>query len=1447
MYSNVPLDCAFFQLSPRRTRCELFVSADGKTEKLASGFLKPFLTHLKVAEEQASHDVHVINLEVGRRKNAAMWFNKGTVERFVRFVSTPEVLELVNTLDAEMSQLEGARKMYSQGARDQLSGESESKSAAAADATKKELLRAIDVRLTAVKQDLATACARASAAGFNLESVSELLLFADQFRAIRLSEASKNFLSLPRRRPELINDEQSLPSPAIHLQYKSFNDANVRSSSGSDMSIDEAEVEQTDPARSATFQCGDAQLRSISPHQQQQQAVGVTAAATTERLKPDSQHLVQNEMEKVDDTASTAVSSAKSAQQAGGGSKRLTVQDRINLFESKQKEQSANPNVGGSSFGGPIVSRLAGTRGEHRRNPSDVSVEKLVLRRWSGASDMSIDFSSNSTSSIDRKESGGTAGTPTSSDNLQHEVTTRKSENDDCGLIEASKSYARLSYKNSSVENSSSAFSSCQDHDRTLPKVETQTSDAVHEKVNVSASKEPPGLTKEEQPNTWTHTNCSLEGLEHGGICDQVVSQSRTKVFFNSREVARSREPAASQTNFRSASEDLVSHIPSRTPLALAVPSEPKDQASLLAQPRNQIEVDELAVKTQPTSVYKFSSFSGKMEDTGPKSMCVSDSQIQFKSSMGKMEGISAKGDSGHPENQGSSFDEKLVARPATITAAQVPSKVNSAKARQGSASVGLRFSGKTSGTDKKFQGKRDEIVPSEESHPQTFQSRKINEGMEALPFSLEGSQTARPNKDNHELNDVLHLKAEELEKLFAEHKLKNHSDHIASARRRKTLSDHATKSAEKRFAQSPPKQKPEKILLRQDSTMSVEFDSDLLPGTIENFDLCDIKAQQVGSHTPTDVPRGKLYGKYMLRRDAKLSQECGSKRAQKEAKMKAMHDSLELSQAEMKARLASFSNRQNLTDARCRAEKMRSFNGRSTLKVKGQFCKQTSESLTGDGDDDEQELPESSTDNQSSKLSSSTSLTSVSPTPKHLVKSTNSNSLRHRGQTENPLAQSVPTFSDFKNENMKPLAAVTKATARVQPRSFARSKSSIEDAEISKEDRSHWSNITRKNSFTHAELKDLSSLDSEKTFHDIQMSGEFKQYVKKGNGANHGSGAAMGKSRSSITPENLKNKEKFEKIVNQKEDSLDIAIDDDEFESAYAEGNNLIMDIPIDSDGEKPRHSQLSGEPESENGDLMRPLSHLDGSSIIFSKFNCARNAEDSAEESSGSLNSHGYHSVGYTREASDIYGSSDFTADCTSWNSHSLSQIMDSEAARMRKKWGSAQIPVISASASQQSRRDVTKGFKRLLKFGRKSRGTDYLVNDWFSASTTSEGDDDPEDGRDLVHKPSDDFRKSRMGYSTTYDGFNDGDIFPEQAQSMGNSIANPPNPMKHQSWRHVSLVGRWHPSESSASASSSVFPHTIVEFLVGKIPTYGTSALISRLWSSDSVCESLDELES
>ncbi|URE16964.1 FAR1 DNA-binding domain [Musa troglodytarum] len=170
-------------------RCELFVSGGGKTEKIASGFLKPFLAHLKVAEEQSAEAVDSIKLNVDRRTKDGTWFKKGTVERFVQFVSEPEVLEFVNTFNAEVSQLEGAKKIYLQGAGVPVSGsmgENGTTTEASVDITKNKLLSAIDVRLVAVKQDLAQACCRASSAGFTPKNVLELLHFADYFGADHL-------------------------------------------------------------------------------------------------------------------------------------------------------------------------------------------------------------------------------------------------------------------------------------------------------------------------------------------------------------------------------------------------------------------------------------------------------------------------------------------------------------------------------------------------------------------------------------------------------------------------------------------------------------------------------------------------------------------------------------------------------------------------------------------------------------------------------------------------------------------------------------------------------------------------------------------------------------------------------------------------------------------------------------------------------------------------------------------------------------------------------------------------------------------------------------------------------------------------------------------------------------------------------------------------------------
>lgn len=63
-------------------RCDLVIFANGKTEKIASGLLNPFLAHLRAARDQMAKGGYSIILETEAGCNAT-WFTKATVERYV--------------------------------------------------------------------------------------------------------------------------------------------------------------------------------------------------------------------------------------------------------------------------------------------------------------------------------------------------------------------------------------------------------------------------------------------------------------------------------------------------------------------------------------------------------------------------------------------------------------------------------------------------------------------------------------------------------------------------------------------------------------------------------------------------------------------------------------------------------------------------------------------------------------------------------------------------------------------------------------------------------------------------------------------------------------------------------------------------------------------------------------------------------------------------------------------------------------------------------------------------------------------------------------------------------------------------------------------------------------------------------------------------------------------
>lgn len=94
---------------------------------------------------------------------------------------------------------------------------------------RRNFLRAIDVRLSAVKQDLSTTCARAAAAGFNHDAVADLQLFIERFGATRLNEACCKYISLYNRRPELFNNS-SRGSAGFVCSFTSTRATFIRSS-----------------------------------------------------------------------------------------------------------------------------------------------------------------------------------------------------------------------------------------------------------------------------------------------------------------------------------------------------------------------------------------------------------------------------------------------------------------------------------------------------------------------------------------------------------------------------------------------------------------------------------------------------------------------------------------------------------------------------------------------------------------------------------------------------------------------------------------------------------------------------------------------------------------------------------------------------------------------------------------------------------------------------------------------------------------------------------------------------------------------------------------------------------------------------------------------------------------------------------------------------------------
>ncbi|KAJ0933020.1 hypothetical protein HanPSC8_Chr04g0180251 [Helianthus annuus] len=211
-----PLEYALFQLTPTRTRCDLLLCYGKNKEKLASGLVEPFISHLKLFKDQISKGGYSITLRPPTTN--AFWFTKSTFQRLVRFINSPEVLERFIRLEREISQIENSNhnndnedqagevgSLSSDGSTKKSTDPSKIKAGEAGDNAQEEnskiqLQRLLETRKAMLRKEQAMAYHRALVAGFETENMNDLILFADHFGASRLREACIEFRDLCKKK-----------------------------------------------------------------------------------------------------------------------------------------------------------------------------------------------------------------------------------------------------------------------------------------------------------------------------------------------------------------------------------------------------------------------------------------------------------------------------------------------------------------------------------------------------------------------------------------------------------------------------------------------------------------------------------------------------------------------------------------------------------------------------------------------------------------------------------------------------------------------------------------------------------------------------------------------------------------------------------------------------------------------------------------------------------------------------------------------------------------------------------------------------------------------------------------------------------------------------------------------------------------------------------------------
>lgn len=440
--SNMQLDSAVFQVSLPDNRYEAIACSKGNTELIASGPFDQLVLHLEDAKKfQSSSSSDSFKLLLVGEHKGSSWFNKSTLQSFLYIINSSDAAKSANGVLDEMSQLEETRKfhqsLYIKDQQNVISGaltgglfgtgaiaQQGNVGPNSSETTKNELLRALDLRLTALKEEILILLNRAVGSNLSTREISDLSAFVRRFGTLEFSwltrcmllisdcQSSELLPKLDSKAEKIVKGEIAHDTPDINPQTNlprtiannvspaklaQIERASSTESDDSSESSDEGDavVERSRPLlRSASPR------RSASPMRRVQIGRSGSRRSTAIAIKslsyfPPSQRIP---LDKDDESSTCNGETDQPPRKSDNNIRRMSVQDAINLFESKQKDQ--NP--------------------DSQNKKAGLFATKSVLRRWSaGMGDSLNDKSEGKVSDSTSESKSNNMASETEKDGLE--------------------------------------------------------------------------------------------------------------------------------------------------------------------------------------------------------------------------------------------------------------------------------------------------------------------------------------------------------------------------------------------------------------------------------------------------------------------------------------------------------------------------------------------------------------------------------------------------------------------------------------------------------------------------------------------------------------------------------------------------------------------------------------------------------------------------------------------------------------------------------------------------------------------------------------------------------------------------------------------------------------------------------------------------------------------